>query len=54
MLGRQTIGQAVYDYYMAIVSGDGYTAEFDPAAVYKIVLEPHTQTGVVTESPSDL
>ena len=54
MLGRQTIGQAVYDYYMAIVSGDGYTAGFDPAAVYKIVLEPHTQTGIVTEAPSDL
>ena len=48
MLGRQTIGQAVYDYYMAVVSADGYTDKIEPAAVYKIVLEPHTQTGIVT------
>ena len=53
-LERPMIGQAVYDYYMAVVSADGYTDKIEPAAVYKIVLEPHTQTGIVTEAPSDL
>ena len=43
------LGKFYYDYYMALVSTEGYTE--DGEDVYKILLEPHTHTASITEAP---
>jgi hypothetical protein len=43
------LGKAVYDYYMALVTEDGF--EDDTKQVFKFTLEPRTQTATVVEYP---
>ena len=44
------LGKVYYDYYMALISEDGYTDD-DMSDKYIITLEEHTHTAVILESP---
>lgn len=45
------LGKAVYEYYMDLVTKDGFTDEKEQ--VFKFTLESHTKTAVVVEYPDE-
>ena len=48
-LDQGMLGTAVYDQYMALISEDGYSSEFDQPDVVILTLEPHTHTAIVVD-----
>lgn len=48
-LDQGMLGAAVYDQYMALISEDGYSSEFDQPDVVTLTLEPHTHTAIVVD-----
>ena len=53
MLDRNLIGSVVYDYYMALISEDGYTETKTEPDTVTLKLEPHTHTAYIEVKPAE-
>lgn len=53
MLDNNLIGAAVYDYYMALISEDGYTETKTEPDTVTLKLEAHTHTAYIEVKPAE-